>query len=96
MKSTKLQNENISEELEPIYEKANCVDCPSEWFFPLNTKGKLSVKPGSPLYNAFATCNNCKVKTKCFNFAKKHSCVGVWGGRLFTFSKISRAQIRET
>ena len=88
-----LRDENISKELDPIYKNANCLNCPSEWFFPENTKGKLSVKPGSNLFNAFTICNSCKVKTQCFNFANTHHCVGVWGGRLFTYRKLSKAKI---
>lgn len=93
MKLKELKNENISKELNPIYLHANCKDCPSDWFFPPESKGRLSVKPGSNLYNAFATCNDCKVKTECFNFAKEHSCVGVWGGTLFTYAGISKTKV---
>jgi hypothetical protein len=86
----KLLSEQITKELEAIYANANCTNCPSSWFFPDNVRGKMPVYPGSNLHCAFATCNECKVKTECFNFAKAHDCVGVWGGRLFTWTGISK------
>ena len=82
-----LRDENISKELEPIYKNANCINCSSEWFFPTIGKGKPSTKPGSPLYNAFALCADCKVIDLCKEFAIKHKCVGVWGGKLFSLHK---------
>jgi len=95
-KEKKLLNEQMTENLETIYANANCTNCPSDWFFPPDGRGgRLSISPGSNLYNAFKTCNECKVKEKCFNFAKEHDCVGVWGGRLFTHRKISKIKIRE-
>jgi hypothetical protein len=91
-----LKNEKISKELNPIYKYANCTNCPSDWFFPPDGKGgRISISPGSNLYNAFKTCNECKVKQECFNFAKEYDCVGVWGGRLFTHRKISKIKLKE-
>ena len=91
------KSEEIAKELNPLYKYANCVDCPTDWFFPPDRRGgKHVANPGSNLFNAFTTCNGCKVKEECFNFAKKHGCVGVWGGRLFTHRKISKLQITET
>jgi hypothetical protein len=89
-KEKKLLNEQITKELKVIYADANCTNCPSEWFFPENKKGGVSAAPGSNLHCAFLTCNECKVKTECFNFARTYDCVGVWGGRLFTFAGISK------
>ena len=92
----KARDENISKELEPIYKNANCINCPSEWFFPEpGNRGKPSVRPGSNLFNAFTLCSDCKVRKECFNFAYKHRCVGVWGGQLFTDRAISKAKIKE-
>lgn len=85
----RLLNEQATKDLKTIYANANCTNCPSDWFFPKNTRGRIRISEGSNLHCAFATCNGCKVKTECFNFAKENSCVGVWGGRLFTFSGIS-------
>jgi hypothetical protein len=88
------KSKEIAKELDPLYKYANCVDCPTEWFFPLEKRGgKYKAEPGSSLFNAFTTCNECKVKDECFNFAKKHGCVGVWGGKLFIGGKVSKAKI---
>jgi len=88
------KSKEIAKELNPLYKYANCVDCPTDWFFPPNKRGgKHKANPGSDLFNAFTTCNGCKVKDECFNFAKKHGCVGVWGGKLFIGGKISKAKI---
>ena len=86
----KLFSEQMTKDLKVIYANANCTNCPSEWFFPENVRGKMPIYQGSNLHCAFATCNGCKVKTECFNFAKENSCIGVWGGRLFTFAGISK------
>ena len=95
--SKNAKSEEVAKELHPIYKYANCVDCPSDWFFPPDKRGgKHTAKPGSSLFNAFSTCNECKVKQECFDFAKKHGCVGVWGGKLFISGKISKVQITET
>ena len=91
------KSEEVAKELKPLYKYANCVDCPTDWFFPLEKRGgKYKANPGSSLFNAFSTCNECKVKQECFDFAKKHGCVGVWGGKLFISGKISKVQITET
>ena len=90
-----LRDENIKKELDHLHKYANCINCPSNWFFPPNKKGGISVAPGSDLFNAFSICNECSVKQECFNFARNHECVGVWGGKLFTFNGISRAKIKE-
>ena len=92
--SKNAKSEEVAKELHPIYKYANCVDCPTDWFFPLEKRGgKYKAEPGSSLFNAFTTCNECKVKDECFNFAKKHGCVGVWGGKLFISGKVSKAKI---
>ena len=86
--SKNAKSEEIANELHPIYKYANCVDCPSDWFFPPDKRGgRHNARPGSDLFNAFSTCN------ECFDFAKKYGCVGVWGGRLFTHRKISKVKI---
>ena len=91
------KSEEVAKELKPLYKYANCVDCPTDWFFPLEKRGgKYKANPGSDLFNAFSTCNECKVKQECFVFAKKHGCVGVWGGKLFISGKISKVKITET
>ena len=79
--------EDMTKELEQIYKSANCTNCPSEWFFPTIGKGKPSTKPGSPVYNAFATCADCNVVDLCKEFATKYKCVGIWGGQLFSLHK---------
>ena len=85
-----LMGSDMNRELEPIYANANCVNCPSDWFFPpAETKGRMSIQPGSNLHCALVTCNECKVKQKCFDFANAHGCMGVWGGRIFTERNIS-------
>ena len=81
---------DMEKELGVIYAKVNCKNCPSEWFFPESTKGKLPVVPGSNLHSGFATCNECAVKQECFNFADAYDCLGVWGGRLFTYAGLSK------
>lgn len=92
-----LSSEDIFDELTPIYKYANCDGCPSAWFFPPDGRGGLSVKPGSNLFNGFTTCASCRVKQECFDFASKHKCVGVWGGKLFTYNhKVSRIKLRGT
>lgn len=84
------KNKNMTADLKIIYNNANCTNQPPEWFFPQEGKGGLSCKPGTPLHNAFTLCNACKIKQECFNFAKNYKCVGVWGGRLFTYNGISK------
>ena len=92
--SKNAKSEEIVNELHPIYKYAKFVDCPSDWFFPPDKRGgRHNARPGSDLFNAFSTCNECKVKEECFNFAKKQGCVGVWGGKLFTHRKISKVKI---
>ena len=90
----RIRDENMSKELEPIYAKANCKGKNGTLFFPLQGKGTPSVKPGTPLHEAFTICNECDVKEKCFNFAVAHECVGVWGGRYFGLQGVSTAKIR--
>ncbi len=82
-----LDNKKIFNELTPLYKNANCINCPTEWFFPNIQKGRPSQVPGSNLFKAYSTCADCKVKKECFDFATKHKCVGVWGGKLFSDSK---------
>ena len=85
-----LMDSDMTKELEPIYARANCKGCPSNWFFPpTEVRGRMSVQPGSNLHCGLVTCNGCKVKQKCFDFANAHGCMGVWGGRLFTERNIS-------
>ena len=36
-------SEEMYNELKPIYADANCKNCPSEWFFPAITKGKIII-----------------------------------------------------
>lgn len=90
LEEEKLFDKEMSQNLKVIYANANCTNCPTEWFFPENVRGKMPIYPGSNLHCAFSVCNECKVKTECFNFAKANSCIGVWGGRLFTFAGISK------
>ena len=94
MRSREKNNGHLSVDMEKelaiIYANANCKNCPSEWFFPESTRGKLPVVPGSNLHSGFATCNECVVKTECFNLANAHDCLGIWGGRLFTYAGISQ------
>ncbi len=92
-----LRYEKVFEELTPIYKDANCTNCPTEWFFPPDGRGKTSVAPGSNLFNAFSVCAECKVKEQCFTFAKRYRCIGVWGGKLFTASgRVSPLKIKGT
>jgi len=52
------KSKEIAKELDPLYKYANCVDCPTDWFFPLEKRGgKYKAEPGSSLFNAFTTCN---------------------------------------
>ena len=90
-----LRDENIAKELGPIYAKANCKGKNGALFFPTQGKGTPSVKPGTPLHEAFTICNECDVKEECFNFAVAHECVGVWGGRYFSLIGISNTKIKE-
>ncbi len=78
-----LLSEEMLNELKPIYADANCTNCPTEWFFPAVTKGKIPSGPGTNLYNAKQICKECKVKEQCYEFAYKHRCLGVWGGVMF-------------
>ena len=94
-KMIQLRDENISKELEPIYAKANCKDKDNSLFFPVQGKGMMSSKPGSPLHQAFIICNECNVKEECFNFALAHECVGVWGGRYFSLIGLSKIKMKE-
>ena len=88
-KARKLLDPDMNKELAPIYAEANCKDCPSEWFFPEIVKGRMSIQPGSNLHCALLTCNECKVKQKCFDFADRNGCIGIWGGRIFNYKNIS-------
>ncbi len=89
-----LRNDMIKE-LKEINTNSNCKGAPSEWFFPEQKKGTPSCKPGTNLYKAFTTCNNCTVKEKCLTFAVKHNCVGVWGGKYLSYSGLSKLKIKE-
>jgi hypothetical protein len=80
-------NEHMTKELEQLYKKANCINCPTEWFFPNIQKGRPSDKPGTNLFKAYSVCADCTVKKECFDFAVKYKCIGVWGGKLFSDSK---------
>ena len=93
--ATRLRDENIAKELQPIYAKANCKGKSNAIFFPEQTKGMPSAKPGTSLHEAFTICNECDVKEECFNFALAHECVGVWGGRYFSLIGLSKVKIKE-
>jgi len=95
LEALRLRDENIFRELEPIYAKANCKGKDGALFFPIQGKGQPSVKPGTPLHEAFTICNECNVKQECFNFALAHEEVGVWGGRYFSLIGLSNAKIKE-
>lgn len=95
LEALRFRDENISRELEPIYAKANCKGKDGALFFPTQGKGQPSVKPGTPLHEAFTICNECDVKQECFNFALAHEEVGVWGGRYFSLIGLSNIQIKE-
>lgn len=84
-------NKDMTKELEPLYKKANCINCPTEWFFPNTQKGRPSSKPGTNLFKAYAVCADCTVKKECLNFAVKYKCIGVWGGKLLSDSKSRNA-----
>ncbi len=75
--------DDMINELKVIYENANCKGCPSKWFFPEIGKGQMIDKPGTPLHSALSVCGDCKIIKECFTFAKKHKCIGVWGGAYF-------------
>lgn len=75
--------EEMYNELKPIHANANCKNCPSDWFFPAVTKGRIPTGPGTNIYNAKQICSKCKVKEECYDFAYKHRCLGIWGGVLF-------------
>ena len=89
----KLLNEQMTEELKVIYADANCTNCPSEWFFPAITKGKIPSGPGTNVYNAKQICGECKVQKECYNFAYKHHCIGVWGGVVFGSHRKPRKRV---
>ena len=90
----RLRDENVFRELEPIYAKANCKGKNGALFFPIQGKGQPSVKPGTPLHEAFTICNECDVKEECFNFALAHEEVGVWGGRYFSLIGLSKIKTK--
>ena len=40
------KSEEVAKELKPLYKYANCVDCPTDWFFPLEKRGgKYKAEP---------------------------------------------------
>lgn len=94
-KLEKLKNQNMIRKLDLICAKANCKGKDGTLFFPAESKGTPSVKPGTPLHEAFTICNECDVKEECFNFALTHHCVGVWGGRYFGLLGVSKVKIKE-
>ena len=85
---------DINNELDVIHKHANCIGCPTSWFFPEPNVRRMSTQYGSDGYNAYMTCKDCKVQAECFAFAEKHGCVGVWGGWRFTFKGKSKLRLR--
>lgn len=89
----KLFSNDMLKEHPAIMAKANCLDCPPEWFFPVIPKGRMGPGPRDALRKAKQTCNECPVQEKCYDFAVKHRCLGVWGGHLFSFNKNAKIKL---
>jgi len=89
------RDQHIDKELEKINKHANCVGCPSSWFFPDDSQGgQPKIKPGSDTYNAYMTCKVCVVKDECLAFARTHKCVGIWGGKRFNYKGEAKIKIK--
>jgi len=81
---------DLRRQLKVIYDGAACTNCPSDWFFPEMTKGKIP--KDSPVWLGLECCSRCAVRQECYDFASEQKCLGVWGGVLFGWAGPTKAR----
>lgn len=64
--------------------EANCIGIDVEMFFPQDTKHYIEPELIKRV------CDNCVVKTECYDYAIEHAVIGWWGGT----SEQQRKEIR--